>query len=75
MPPKPPSSRGEAPDTTPRPGEIYFEFQRIGGAVKVSAVDAATGTEVVIMGPASAARTDLQRVALRKLKARLEKGK
>jgi hypothetical protein len=51
--------------------EIYFEFIAIGAAVKVVAIDALTGTEVSVMGPASAARSDLERVALQKLKARL----
>jgi hypothetical protein len=41
--------------------------------MKVTAVDAATGIEVVVMGPVSAARTDLQKVAVRKLKAQINK--
>jgi hypothetical protein len=52
-------------------GEVYFEFKPYGGAVKVTAIDAATGTEVSVMGPASAAQADLERVALQKLRARL----
>ena len=54
-------------------GEIYIEYKQLGQAMKVIAVDAATGIEVTIMGPASAAQTDLQRVAVRKLRAQLEK--
>ena len=54
-------------------GEIYIEYKQLGQAMKVIAVDAATGVEVTIMGPASAAQTDLQRVAVRKLQAQLEK--
>lgn len=42
--------------------------------MKVVAVDSETGTEVVIMGPATASRNDLERVAVRKLKAQLAKG-
>ena len=42
-----------APRTKPR--EVYFEFTAIGAVVKVVAIDAATGTEVSVMGPASAA--------------------
>jgi hypothetical protein len=53
------------------PREVYFEFIAIGSAVKVVAIDAATGTEVTVMGPASAAQSDLERLALAKLKARL----
>ena len=52
--------------------EIYFEFVAIGRQVKVSAIDAATGTEVSVMGPATASRADLQRLALQKLQARLK---
>jgi hypothetical protein len=54
-------------------GEVYFEFTAIGNSVKVTAIDAATGTEVVAIGPASAARADLQRLALRKLLAKMKK--
>ena len=53
------------------PREVYFEFFSIGGTVKVVAIDAATGTEVTVMGPATAAQSDLERLALGKLKARL----
>lgn len=55
-------------------GEIYFEFTAIGRNVKVSAIHAATGTEISIMGPATASRADLQRLALQKLVARLKAG-
>ena len=53
------------------PAEVYFEFTPSGRTVKVAAIDAATGTEVIVIGPASAAQADLQRLALQKLKARL----
>ena len=53
------------------PRDVYFEFTAIGSAVKVVAIDAATGTEVSVMGPASAAQADLEQLALGKLKARL----
>ena len=55
----------------PRPGEVYFEHIRIGVSSKVSAIDAATGVEVTIIGPASADLRMLEAAALRKLKARL----
>ncbi len=61
------------PDT-PQHGEIYFEFTAIGRNVKVSAIDAETGTEVSILGPVTASRADLQRLALQKLQARLRAG-
>ena len=54
-------------------GEVFFEFTVIGRSVKVSAIDAATGVEVSVVAPATAARADLQRLALQKLKGRLGK--
>ncbi len=55
-----------------RPGEIYLEFRPIGQQVKVTAIDAETGLEVSVFGPASAAQEDLKRLAVRKLQRRLE---
>ncbi len=60
------------PDDRPQPGEIYFEFTAIGRSVKVTAIDAVTGIEVTIVGPAKASQPDLQRVATQKLMARLK---
>jgi hypothetical protein len=51
--------------------EVYFEITVIGGSAKVTAVDARTGIEVSTIGPAKASRTDLQQLALAKLKARI----
>ena len=51
--------------------DVLFEFTAIGAVVRVAAIHVATGTEVTVMGPASAARHDLERLALQKLKARL----
>ena len=56
---------------SPRDREVYFEVTRLGATVKVAAIDGATGTEVSVVGPASAAPSDLQQLALAKLKARL----
>ena len=53
-------------------GEVYFEFTPVGRAVKVVAIDAATGIEVSVVGPAAARQTDLERLALQKLKSRLK---
>ncbi|MEI7805149.1 MAG: serine hydroxymethyltransferase [Hyphomicrobiales bacterium] len=66
------SGPGTGPELERR--EVYFEFTAIGGAVRVSAIDAATGIEVTVMGPAGAAQSALERVALQKLKVRLSKG-
>lgn len=54
--------------------EVYFEFTAVGAAMRVAAIDAETGLEVTIMGPVSASRGDLERLALQKLKARLARG-
>lgn len=54
-------------------GPVYFEHIAIGHSVKVTAIDGATAIEVSIVGPANAARADLERLALQKLKARLAK--
>jgi hypothetical protein len=61
-------------DDTPA-GGVYFEFTPVGASVKVAAIDAATGTEVSVVGPIRAAQADLQRLALQKLKARLKAGR
>jgi hypothetical protein len=53
-------------------GGVYFEFTAVGASVKVCAIDAATGIEVSIIGPARASRADLQQLALQKLRARLK---
>ena len=54
--------------------EVYFEFTAIGSTVKVTAIDSTTGTEVTVVGPTAAAKSDLERLALQKLKARLARG-
>jgi hypothetical protein len=47
--------------------DVIFEFRRVGNAVKVSAVDTATMTEVSVVGPATADEVTLRHMALRKL--------
>jgi hypothetical protein len=61
-------------DRKAEPGEVFFELTRLGSTVKVVAIDGATGTEVSIIGPSSAAQSDLERLALAKLKVRLARG-
>lgn len=56
---------------TPEQREVLFEFTVIGSAVRIAAIDAVTGLEVTVMGPANAARSDLVQLATNKLKARL----
>ncbi|MHC5653871.1 DUF6898 family protein [Stappia sp.] len=53
-------------------GEVYFEFHAVGRQVKVTAIDATTGVEVIVLGPVQASRSDLQQLALRKLQRRLQ---
>jgi hypothetical protein len=52
-------------------GEVYFEIIAVGRSLKVTAIDAATGVEVVVIGPATASHADLRQLALRKLKAKI----
>jgi Domain of unknown function (DUF6898) len=47
--------------------EVLFEFRRVGAAVKVTAVDAATGTEVSLVGAPAAGEAALKRLAKQKL--------
>ena len=51
--------------------DIYFEITRIGATAKVAAIDAASGIEVCVLGPAHAAESELKRLAVAKLRARL----
>ena len=51
--------------------DVYFEFVALGNVVRVSAICSVTGVEVQVIGPAGAARHDLERLALRKLERRL----
>jgi hypothetical protein len=59
--------------STPDVRQVYFEFVKVGNAVKVTAIDSVTAVEVSIMGPANAAQSDLEKLALRKLEARLKR--
>ncbi|MBK8009655.1 MAG: serine hydroxymethyltransferase [Rhizobiales bacterium] len=53
--------------------EVIVEMRPIGGVVRVAAIDVATGTEVVVMGPASASPQSLEQLAVAKLRRRLAK--
>ncbi len=53
------------------PREVLFEFKQVGSVVRVAAIDSVSGLEVTVMGPVTASRSDLQKLALGKLKARL----
>ena len=47
--------------------EVIFEFLRIGAALKVTAVDVASGTEASMVGDPNAGRDTLRRLAKQKL--------
>ena len=53
--------------------EVLIEFQQVGNAVKVTAVDTETLVEVSMMGPASAGQEVLKLNVIRKLKYGLAK--
>jgi hypothetical protein len=50
---------------------VYFERMVIGASAKLVAVDANTGVEVTVIGPANGSHAELQKLALAKLKARI----
>ena len=47
--------------------EVIFEFLRVGSALKVTAIDAETGTEAVMVGDPAASQDTLRRLARQKL--------
>jgi hypothetical protein len=47
--------------------EVLFEMSRVGAYVKVAAVDVETGTEISIVGPATASPEVLKRQAINRL--------
>lgn len=59
---------------TPKDADILFEFRRVGGSVKVSAIDPVSGREVSIVGPASAGEKVLAENAAKKLRYVLSRG-
>lgn len=48
-------------------GDVIVEFQRLGNAVKVSAVDTRTYVEVSIMAPVNATEQQMTDTVMRKL--------
>jgi hypothetical protein len=53
--------------------EIIIEYYPIGGAVRVSAMDTKTLTEITIQGPRSAGEETLKRNALKRLEYVMKK--
>jgi len=53
-------------------GDVLFEFVQLGQQMRVAAIDEATGTEVVVIMPLNASRLHMQRLALAKLRRKLD---
>lgn len=51
--------------------EILFEFVQVGQQMRVAAIDSATGIEVIVITPISANRSQMQQLALAKLRRKL----
>jgi hypothetical protein len=54
-------------------GEVIFEYVQFGGSVRVTAIHAATGTEVTLSAPVSLSSFEMQKLGLQKLKYVLKK--
>ena len=52
-------------------GEVYFEFVQVGQQMRVAAIDVDTGVEVIVITPVAATKTQMQQVALAKLRKKL----
>lgn len=53
--------------------EILMETVQIGNALRVTAIDAATGTEVVFQAPVNSSMITLRRLAVEKLEYVMKK--
>ena len=53
--------------------EVLIEITTVGAYAKVAAIDATTGTEISITGPANADRASLEAAAIKKLEYVLTK--
>lgn len=60
-------------EADPPLGEVLFEVKVVGNAVKVSALDPVTNTEVCVVGSAHTSAYSLKMNALRKLRSVLRK--
>jgi hypothetical protein len=52
-------------------GEVYFEFSQIGRQMRVAAIDADSGVEVIVIAPVAASKAQMQQLALAKLRRKL----
>lgn len=62
-----------SPPQNPGGEEVFIEFVALGNVVKVTAIDAKTGEEASIVGPAGAPREALVDAARRKLEYVMKK--
>lgn len=62
------------PGTADGPGRIFFEFRPLGAQMRVAAIDAETGIEVIVIAPVGAAQSHVQTIAAAKLKRKLAEG-
>jgi hypothetical protein len=60
-----------AEDRGDKSGEVLFEFRQLGIQTRVAAIHVASGTEVVVIAPATATPLQMQNLALAKLRRRL----
>jgi hypothetical protein len=51
---------------------VLFEFVQMGQVMRVAAIDEITGTEVIVITPLNATRLQMERVAMAKLRRKLE---
>ena len=52
-------------------GQTYLEIVKVGNSLRVAAIDADTGEEVVFQAPVNTPRSELERVAIAKLNKKL----
>jgi hypothetical protein len=71
MSPGDPSRRSRGLAAGPSSGEVIVEFVQSGGFLRCAAVDIDSGTEASAIGPVSAGKAALERIALGKLKRAL----
>jgi hypothetical protein len=55
----------------PSQQRVLFEFQKVGQQVRVSAIDEATGTEVIVICPLQLGQQQMQRLAVNKLRHKM----
>jgi hypothetical protein len=60
-------------DSSMKNREVIFEFRPVGAIMRVTAIDAATGTEVIIQCPAGAGEAAFKKNGLMRLEYKLRK--